>query len=137
MTTPLHTEHPRPMLARADWQDLNGAWGFADDPHDLGLAADWPNRLELDQAIRVPYPPESRASGVGGAGRHHIVWYHRTWHRTPRPGRRIFLHFGAVDYLADVITAATSDGTRAGRPVPTRRHLRAAADGQSIASGLR
>src|SRR4051812_20059653 len=103
MTTPLHVEHPRPLLARPDWQDLNGAWAFAVDDGDVGLTEDWPNRPDrFDRAIRVPFPPESRASGIGETAPHRVVWYHRTWHRNLRPGRRVFLHFGAVDYRADV-----------------------------------
>lgn len=103
MTTPLHAEHPRPLLARPDWQDLNGAWSFAVDADDVGVLDDWPIRPEMfDRAIRVPYPPESRASGVGEVQGQRVVWYHRTWHRNKRSGRRVFLHFGAIDYLADV-----------------------------------
>jgi beta-galactosidase/beta-glucuronidase len=103
MTTPLHAQHPRPLMARPDWQDLNGAWAFANDPDDIGLREGWPSRQEpFEQAIRVPYPPESRASGVNTPGPFRIVWYQRTWHRAPRPGRRVILHFGAVDYAADV-----------------------------------
>ena len=67
--------YPRPQLQRDDWLSLNGPWRFRfDDACALRHPADidqWP--LE----IRVPYPPESRASGIGDAGFHRACWYQR------------------------------------------------------------
>lgn len=53
--------------------------------------------------ITVPYPPESKASSIGDTGFHPVLWYRRTVEMTvPAPGRRLLLHFGAVDHRADV-----------------------------------
>ncbi|HEX2200373.1 MAG TPA: glycoside hydrolase family 2 TIM barrel-domain containing protein [Burkholderiales bacterium] len=103
--------YPRPQLERARWQSLDGAWRFLFDdarrfrrPWDI---RDWP------QQIRVPYPPESQASGIGDRGFHSICWYQRDFHVVPEGGR-ILLHFGAVDYEARVwvndIVVATHEG---------------------------
>src|SRR3954466_9014779 len=53
--------------------------------------------------ILVPYPPESRLSGVHETGFHPVVWYRREVRieEVDRPDRLI-LHFGAVDYHATV-----------------------------------
>ena len=40
MTTPA-AAHPRPTLRREAWTDLDGAWGFAHDDEDRGLAERW------------------------------------------------------------------------------------------------
>ena len=97
--------YPRPQLMRADWLELGGTWefGFGDDPHQT------PDDAPFDRSILVPFPPESPASGIGDTGYHHVVWYRRTFGRSEltaaglagdRP--RVLLHFGAVDWSADV-----------------------------------
>jgi beta-galactosidase/beta-glucuronidase len=91
--------YPRPQLQRAQWTSLNGRWRFRfDDEACLNCpadVADWP--LE----ITVPYPPESKASGIGDRGFHHACWYEREF--DCKPGRdRVILRFGAIDYSARV-----------------------------------
>lgn len=91
--------YPRPQLQRADWLCLNGTWRFRlDNDGSFNFPADvdrWP--LE----ITVPYPPESRASGVGDRGFHKVCWYERDFELAPADDR-VILHFGAVDYSARV-----------------------------------
>ncbi|HZA93991.1 MAG TPA: hypothetical protein VE420_15305 [Gemmatimonadales bacterium] len=96
--------HPRPQLARARWIDLCGPWGFAYDDADVGLDECWFERADpFDRTVMVPFPPESRASGIGDPGYHPVVWYRRTVEVAPADRRgRLMLHFGAVDYRADV-----------------------------------
>ena len=96
--------HPRPQLAREGWIDLEGIWDFAYDDDDAGLREEWVERPEVfDCLIRVPYPPESPASGIGDTGFHPIVWYRRTFTAVSAgENRRLLLHFGAVDYRARV-----------------------------------
>ena len=96
--------HPRPQIRRARWTDLTGAWGFAFDDDDRGLAERWQDRAEVfDRTIQVPYPPESKASGVHDTGFHPVVWYRRVFTLAPaeRPAQ-LRLWFGAVDYRAKV-----------------------------------
>jgi beta-galactosidase/beta-glucuronidase len=94
--------HPRPQLTRP-WVDLCGVWSFRYDDADVGRREGWQARPEAyDRTITVPYPPESPASGVGDPGFHPVVWYRRAFECSPAPGRRVLLHFGAVDYRAAV-----------------------------------
>jgi beta-galactosidase/beta-glucuronidase len=91
--------YPRPQLERADWFSLNGTWRFLFD-NEARIASpqeikNWP--LE----ITVPYPPESKASGIGDRGFHRVCWYQREFDLKPS-GKRVVLHFGAVDYSARV-----------------------------------
>ena len=95
----MDSAYPRPQLQRAQWTSLNGHWRFCHDddgllktPQDIGS---WPLR------IRVPFPPESQASGIGDTGFHKVCWYQREFECVPGNGR-VILHFGAVDYSARV-----------------------------------
>ncbi len=92
--------HPRPQLQRSRWLALDGEWEFAFDDD-----ARWsePSAVNFDRTIRVPFPPESEASGLGERGFHPVCWYRK---RLTLPseliGERMLLHFGAVDYEAKV-----------------------------------
>jgi beta-galactosidase/beta-glucuronidase len=101
--------YPRPQLMRASWADLSGPWEFEFDDADRGLADGWPTRTEpFSRTILVPFPPESPASGIADPGYHRVLWYRRTVTAADlaaaghRPGRTLLVHFGAVDYRADV-----------------------------------
>lgn len=96
--------HPRPQLRRRAWRDLGGPWRFAFDDDDRGLAERWFERAEpFDREILVPYPPESRMSGIHDTGFHPVAWYRREIALDPAERRqRLVLHFGAVDYRATV-----------------------------------
>jgi beta-galactosidase/beta-glucuronidase len=97
MTIP-RPEYPRPQFARTDWLCLNGPWQFEIDRKDRGAKRGLRTR-ELAGQIAVPFAPESEASGVGDTDFLEAVWYRRqvnvpeAWR-----GRRIVLHFGAVDH---------------------------------------
>ena len=91
--------YPRPQLQRPRWTSLNGAWRFRyDDSRQFTLPGQidhWP------QQIKVPFPPESEASGIADRGFHAACWYERDFECPP--GRdRVILRFGAVDYAARV-----------------------------------
>ncbi len=100
---PRDNNHPRPQLTRYDWTDLCGAWQFAYDDDDQGLDQGWVRKPEVfDRTITVPFPPESAASGIGDPSFHPVVWYRRTFQARREQGKRLLLHFGAVDYRARV-----------------------------------
>jgi hypothetical protein len=90
-------DYPRPQMTRPDWVNLNGVWQFAvakpDDAPPLGR--------DLPDSIMVPFPVESALSGV--MKRAERVWYRRTF-LVPAvwTGKRVLLHFGAVDWEAKV-----------------------------------
>src|SRR5215218_508119 len=94
--------HPRPQLVRERWFDLCGPWQFAYDDADVGWDQDWVSKPEVfDRIIQVPFPPESRASGIGDPAFHPVVWYRRTFQVDPADReQRLILYFGAVDYSA-------------------------------------
>ena len=84
--------------------DLAGPWGFAYDDANVGLDDGWATRVDVfDREISVPFPPESSASGIGDSSFHPYVWYRRTFEiREADRSGRLLLHFGAVDYRAQV-----------------------------------
>lgn len=104
-------EHPRPQFVRPDWLCLNGEWQFEIDAGDSGLERDLLQR-ELEDRIVVPFCPESPLSGVHHTDFMKAVWYRRTvtipegW-----SGRRVLLHFQAVDYD----TTVWANGVEVGR----------------------
>ena len=104
MPDPVSHAYPRPQLQRAHWQDLCGTWDFAHDDGDVGRREGWSGGAgPFDATIQVPYPPESERSGIHEPAVHPVVWYRRTVRLEPAGrGRRVLLHFGAVDYRAEV-----------------------------------
>jgi beta-galactosidase/beta-glucuronidase len=95
-------EYPRPQFVRQDWFCLNGVWQFQIDREDSGAIHGLID-AELSHQILVPFCPESSLSGVGETGFMDAVWYRRTA-MIPNDwiGRRLLLHFQAVDYDATV-----------------------------------
>jgi beta-galactosidase/beta-glucuronidase len=92
-------EYPRPQLQRDTWTNLNGAWDFAVRP-----AAETTPPAQWQGKILVPFAIESKLSGVErrvGSGER--LWYRRTLDVAPlQGGRKWMLHFGAVDWQADI-----------------------------------
>jgi beta-galactosidase/beta-glucuronidase len=95
-------EYPRPQFSRPDWLCLNGDWEFEVDAADSGLERGLLNRGLRDR-ITVPFAPESELSGIGDTDFLEAVWYRRSF-AVPDSwgGRRVLLHFGAVDHDATV-----------------------------------
>ena len=92
--------YPRPQLRREGWISLNGTWDFAFDD-DASWSA--PRAVNWSQKIEVPFSPETQASGLNAEGYFRVVWYRRTFDKPELPpGHRLLLHFGAVDYSAEV-----------------------------------
>ncbi len=95
-------EHPRPTCRRSEYLCLNGWWQFEVDAGNSGLARGLLER-ELAERILVPFCPESKLSGLGSADFMRAVWYRRSF-EVPRAfaGKRVLLHFQAVDHEATV-----------------------------------
>jgi hypothetical protein len=112
--------HPRPQLVREEWTDLCGEWGFAHDDDDTGLASGWQLRTEpFDRTIVVPFPPESKSSGIHDTAYHPVVWYRREIAvAEPSGDERLLLHFGAVDYSARVWVDGVHVGAHEGGHTP-------------------
>lgn len=91
-------EYPRPQLKRDRWQNLNGLWRYQITPLESGRPSDWAGD------ILVPYPLESALSGVGKSlDQQQELWYYRSF-QVPKDWseHRIRLHFGAVDWEAEI-----------------------------------
>lgn len=95
-------EYPRPQFARNEWICLNGQWDFEIDQADSGLERDLLKK-KLKEKITVPFCPESKLSGIEQKDHLLSVWYKREL-SIPHDwsGKRILLHFQAVDYDATV-----------------------------------
>ena len=91
-------EYPRPIMERANWVNLNGLWDYAITP--VGQMAP----QKFDGQILVPFAVESSLSGVGKRlGEKNELWYQRSFSVPAKwKGERVLLHFGAVDWKADV-----------------------------------
>ena len=91
-------EYPRPIMERHEWKNLNGSWNYAITKK--GEAA--PGNYQGE--ILVPFAVESSLSGVGKRiNEHQELWYQRTFDvPSSWKGKQILLHFGAVDWKADV-----------------------------------
>jgi beta-galactosidase/beta-glucuronidase len=119
--------HPRPRLTRERWIDLNGNWQFAYDDEDAGLDARWQDHPEkFDRTITVPFPPESKLSGINDKGFHPYLWYRKTFTQRPDAGGRLILHFGAVDYRAHVWVNNSLVATHEGGNTPFSADITAA-----------
>ncbi|MGN1094487.1 MAG: glycoside hydrolase family 2 protein [Candidatus Neoclostridium sp.] len=97
------SEFPNPQFERENWLCLNGEWEFEIDNAKVGKEKGYQNRTSLNGKINVPFAPESELSGVGNTDFMYVVWYRKEI-TLPESmtGKRVFLHFGAVDHEATV-----------------------------------
>lgn len=91
-------EYPRPIMQRTEWQNLNGLWNYAIRPTGES------EPQTFDGEILVPFAVESSLSGVQKrVGGNNELWYNRTFTVPSKwKDKKILLHFGAVDWKADV-----------------------------------
>lgn len=91
------SEYPRPIMERKDWKSLNGLWKYAVTPVNK-------TPLSFTEQILVPFAIESSLSGVGKKiSDEEVLWYKRNFEiPTNWKNKRVLLHFGAVDWQADV-----------------------------------
>ena len=104
-------EHPRPIMRRDDFLCLNGEWS---------LDVKNKNKTEYSGKITVPFPPESRASGVEKSfSKRAVLIYERTF-SLPQSfkEKRVFLTFDAVDQVATVFLNGKVLGKNMGGYLP-------------------
>ncbi len=102
-------EYPRPQMTRAKWTNLNGLWDYAIAPRDAAP----PTKFEGQ--ILVPFAVESALSGVKRPlTPEERLWYRRTFTAAPGKTERLLLHFGAVDWRAEVFVNGKPVGRHEG-----------------------
>ncbi|EHQ63620.1 glycoside hydrolase family 2 [Paenibacillus dendritiformis C454] len=114
------TEYPRPQFVRKEWENLNGTWQFAFDDDNVGNAQQWYNNEQFfTRKIEVPFAYQTQLSGIHDPSFHDVVWYRRTFRVNEAwQGKRVLLHFGAVDYRAWVYVNGQYVGMHEGGSVP-------------------
>ena len=105
--------YPRPKLRRSSFLNLNGKWNYAITSSDR-----FPEKY--DGEILVPFSPESALSGVcRTVYPTEYLWYQRILTlSSPKPGKRIFLHFGAADQSCKVYVNGKKAGSHTGGYLP-------------------
>ncbi len=93
-------EYPRPQMKRDSFFCLNGEWQCN------------------GQTIRVPFPPQSEASGFKGKVPAVLVYEKSFVLPAGFVKDRVLLHFGAVDQAAEVFVDGTLVGSHAGGYLP-------------------
>ena len=111
-------EYPRPQMRRKQYQILNGWWRYM-----VVKERSWeiPRGRKFQGKILVPFSPESLLSGADFQllpGE--TLWYEREVDLKPEEnqGRRLLLHFGAVDQECKVFWNGTLVGEHLGGYLP-------------------
>ena len=105
-----HAYYPRPQLKRESYICLNGEW-------DFGISS---SGERYGEKILVPFPPESRLSGI--ERRHEKgekLYYKRSFSIDKIVEKsKLFLHFGAVDCTCQVYLNGNPVGENEGGYIP-------------------
>ncbi len=106
-------EYPRPQMRRDSYLCLNGPWEYA-------ITAQPQCPEKFDGTILVPFSPESALSGVLKLVEpSDFLWYRRQLLLPKGFDRgRVYLQFGAVDYLCEVYVNGVLAGSHAGGFLP-------------------
>lgn len=92
-------EYPRPIMERSNWTNLNGLWNYT-----ITSLNQSPAKSNWGEKILVPFAIESSLSGVAKQlGEKKNLWYKRSFDFSSKwSDKKVLLHFGAVDWKADV-----------------------------------
>ena len=107
-------EYPRPQMERENYQCLNGEYDYAVLPLSQKTMG------ESHGKILVPFAVETELSGVEKPlDEHHALWYRRTFTvAEDYDGKRVLLHFGAVDWQCEVWVNGVAVGSHIGGYCP-------------------
>ena len=107
-------EYPRPIMKRSEWQNLNGLWNYAILPVGQKEPA------KYDGEILVPFAVESSLSGIQKMlGKDNELWYQCEFNVPSNwKNNKVLLHFGAVDWKADVWVNDVKVGQHTGGYTP-------------------
>ena len=107
-----HSYHPTPQFKRRDYFCLNGEWDFCLSESSTAVC--------YDKKILVPFAPESQLSGVETSVMPEHYMHYRKSFAIPESfnGKRVFLHFGAVDQTCTVTLNGYELGSHEGGYIP-------------------
>jgi beta-galactosidase/beta-glucuronidase len=107
-------EYPRPQMVRTEWQNLNGLWDYRIQPKGKFIPSSYEGK------ILVPFAIESSLSGVQkSVGENNELWYQHTFTLPAAwKNKKILLHFGAVDWKANVWVNDVKIGSHTGGYTP-------------------
>ena len=108
------SEYPRPIMERGEWKNLNGLWNYAI------IEKGQPIPVAFDGEILVPFAVESALSGVGKRmdDTKELVYQRSFDVPSAWKGKQVLLHFGAVDWKADVWVNDVKVGSHTGGYAP-------------------
>jgi len=108
------SEYPRPIMERDKWKNLNGLWNYAI------INKGEPLPIKFEGEILVPFAIESSLSGVGKLITEQQELVYQRYFEIPSSwkGKSILLHFGAVDWKADVWVNNIKVGSHTGGFTP-------------------
>ena len=102
-------EYPRPQMVRSEWMNLNGLWDFRPGTENEKV----PQGEKFLKKILVPFPVESALSGV--MEHHERLWYRKEFSIPDGwEGKKIIIHFGAIDWESEVFINGKSVGMHQG-----------------------
>jgi len=115
-------EYPRPQLVRDNWMNLNGVWDYFRRTNSVKLTYE-ETASRFTQKILVPFGVESALSGIMhtdySTTANSTLMYRRTFTLPENfQGKRILLHFGAVDWQCAVFVNGTQVGEHKGGSDP-------------------
>lgn len=119
-STHVWEEYPRPQMVRTNYTILNGFWNYVILPKTEFSTENPFSQGKCDGQILVPFSPESLLSGVNRQLKpDEYLWYQRTFTVDNIPAnKRLILHFGAVDQVADAWVNGQSVCTHSGGYLP-------------------
>ena len=119
--------YPRPQLVRDDWLSLDGIWAFSTKKEGE------PGMPSKSGSIRVPFCPESRLSGVRKRIEADDIMLYGTKFEVPEEwdGKRLIVHFGAVDQTAKIYVDGKYAGSHEGGYLPFSIDITDYLDGDS------
>lgn len=106
-------EYPRPQFVRNSYINLNGCWKC-----EFSKSSELPSDFKTD--ITVPFSPETPLSGVGRVLEPSEYLHYEKRFDIPSNFNkgRVFIHFGAVDQIADVYLNGVHIGSHSGGYTP-------------------
>lgn len=106
-------EYPRPQFVRNSYINLNGSWKC-----EFSQSGELPSEFKTE--ITVPFSPETPLSGVGRVLEPNEYLHYEKYFDIPSDFNkgRVFIHFGAVDQIAEVFINGTSVGSHTGGYTP-------------------